>query len=247
MQANNATFYSIAALDQAIYPRQPFLPRAADFILTPLSVALQGRTITWHKNHHEKMQITHATHGLAIRLLCGLAALLLLPLTLGAYIIKSLCMDAVRKDLRRLAAGYCPLDAKDEARSTSSAKVCKVAEFSEPLIDLNKREIEFYESFERENPHETKGWIDQIGDILKVIAEQTGRRASAFEYFGMGQGDYYLINEQGQCILIDSEEVKYGDAPLARYAQEILYSDDSDIYMILLPGRREALKHLLVE
>lgn len=233
-------------LDQVKYTKQSAAASLADTVLIPLRVAFQGRIITC-RGH--KLHIELATHNLAVRALAGFAALLLLPLTLVAYLVKWICLDDIKRDLTQLIAQP-HQDGDSDGLSignflSADAPVTKLADFRPPLIDLEKREIEFYEFFNREDQQEVKAWVQKIGELIKSISDETGRRTCAFEYFGMGQGDYYYFDQEGKCRVTDSETLSYGNSPQIDYAKDQLFSEGIDTYTLLMPGRREALEHIL--
>ncbi|CRX38250.1 hypothetical protein [Estrella lausannensis] len=117
----------------------------------------------------------------------------------------------------------------------------KLENFSEPLVDIEKQEIEFYEFFDRSDRQEVKAWIEKIGELIKKISATTAKNIRVFEYFGMGQGDYYYLDLASQCRVINSEDLKYGKGPTIEYAREIVYDESFDQFTLLMPGRREVL------
>lgn len=124
----------------------------------------------------------------------------------------------------------------------------RMINFTPPMIDLAKKEIEFYENFDPSDPAELLLWKATIAETLKKIAKNTNKDAWGHVYFGMGKSDYYLFDENKQLEILDSDDILYSTNPLASYANDRLTNKkDVDLFWILTPGRREVLAHILNE
>jgi hypothetical protein len=86
-------------LDNINFPNKPCVLQITDKLLSPLRISLQGRTVTLSEG---QKVIENKTYHMGIRILAGLGALLVLPLTLAALVIKCLYstnVDQAIKDL----------------------------------------------------------------------------------------------------------------------------------------------------
>lgn len=77
-------------IDKVSFEGKSFGESTADFLLSPARIALDGRSVNVSKT---SVGIAHTTHNIVIRILCGLVATLLFPITLAALAAKAITRE----------------------------------------------------------------------------------------------------------------------------------------------------------
>lgn len=250
--------------DRVLYPDQPKFISFTDFLLTPARVAFQGRT---YDCSNKKICVAAPVHHIALRIIAGLAAILLLPLTLAALAIKWTCLNELNRVIekaKRLEGDdkdlggrlpEPPQDSSDDENEPiagleslgmvlgSDHLIVRASEMREPTIDFDKHEIVYLEHFNSRDPAECAIFKERLRGTLENIRAMTGKEAWAQCYIGMGLSEIYVFDQEGNFRVVDSESISYSQEPLHRYLNTKYHQVDK--FILLTPERRAQLAHIL--
>lgn len=243
--------------DQIIYPDQPKILSFLDFALTPLRVAFQGRT---YDCSIKKMSVTTAVHHMALRIIAGLIALLILPLTVSALAIKWSCMEELElrfEKAKRLSDEHPASQERHDfnqlldtdeimvfalealGMSRESGHPLVSASDIHPTINLDTRKIQYYRYFDGSNAEELSTWEKELESTLIEIRSFTIREAWAKIHVGTGISLFYVFDHENKLRAVDSERLAYSQEPLYTNLAEKM--DQVDVFTIITPavGARE--------
>lgn len=224
--------------DQLIYPEQPRFT-FTDFVLTPLRVVFQGRS---YDCRTPRLKVESPIYPLALRIIAGLAAIILLPITLAALSLKCLYMKKLNEviaEAKRMPVlplsphfGMSCLGMSGDMGNP----IVNASDMRDPVIDHWEKTIEYCEYFEGRDPYERALFEAKLTHILNKLNQTSEEEVWAQNYLGMGHSEFYVFDQEGVLKVVDSESLSHPKEPLEVALAEKL--SQADIYTLLTPAKR---------
>lgn len=224
--------------DQLIYPEQPRFT-FTDFILTPLRVVFQGRS---YDCRTPRLKVESPIYSLALRIIAALAAIIILPITLAALALKCLYMrklNEVIAEAKRLPVlplrphfGMTCLGMSGDMGNP----IVNAIDMRDPVIDYWEKTIEYREYFEGRDPYERALFEAKLAELLNILEDMLEKPVCARNYLGMGHSDFYVLDQDGELKVVNSDSMDCTKDPLAITLGEKI--SQADIYTLLTPAKR---------
>ncbi len=124
-------------------------------------------------------------------------------------------------------------------------------------INLEQNEIDIHSVQFQDNEQTSAQMINLMQEILLDARTKVEPNVDVFaiEYFGMGKLDYYFLDKNSKCYIMDCDTINYADSMaiannqnLDSATQLLLKAKNNNsvrAFTIFRPGRREALGHML--